>query len=544
MLNTIIPFVVAAIVLGQDSVPLYKNLGNYHHAIRTTVPAAQAYFDQGLRLAYGFNHEEAVRSFQEAARRDPKCAICWWGAAYAYGPNINLPMDSAANANATAALVEARRLRAYASPRERAYIEALRERHGSKAAPSGDSAYARRMERLAKQYAADADAAVLAAEAKMLLRPWNYWTAEGAAQPGTQQIVSTLEKVIRANPRHPGACHYYIHAMEAADAAKALPCAERLASLMPGAGHMVHMPGHIYIRLGRWNDAIESNIHAIHADDTYLQDAKPTAFYPLAYYPHNHAFLAFAAMMSGRGQLALDYARSDAAAIPIHAAAAFPILQQDVVKPMLMLTAFGKWTAVLSEKDPPRELRVARGLSAYAKGLAHAALGHDDVAKQMLDSLRLIAGEVKPDAGAPDIALDIAHHALMGEIALRATRLGEAEQHFRTALRLQKGMTYNEPPDWYYPIEHSLGMVLLQQNKPGEAEALYRQDLKLYPDNIWSLTGLRQALQLQKRSTAAIDAKLINLRVKIDRDQGRIIDHKKSDGPYKDVPIARKSPKK
>lgn len=486
-----------------DSVPLYTNLGTYHHAISTKVPRAQQYFDQGLRLAYGFNHEEAIRSFKEAARLDPKCAICWWGVAYAYGPNINLPMDADAGAAATDAMQRAQKLRAYASPRETAYIEALGHRYGDNANPKGDSAYATAMQGVAKFYPSDIDALVLSAEARMLLRPWTYWQPDGSPYPGTAELVATLERAIKANPNHPGACHFYIHAMEANDAAKAVPCAERLPSLMPGAGHLVHMPGHIYIRVGRWNDAIEANVHALHADETYFEEGPRTGLYPIAYYPHNHAFLAFAAAMAGRSALAIEHARGEAKAIPVDAAKQFGILQPSLVKPMLMEAMFGKWQDIVSEPDPPAELRIARGLNAYAKGLAHAAMGHGDVARTYLDTLRAVTKEVTSNDGAPDVALDVALHALMAEIAYRANDLAGAAQHFRVALELQKGMTYNEPPDWYYPIEQSLGAVLLQQNKAAEAEQLYRQDLKLYPDNVWSLTGLQQALVAQNKTDEA-----------------------------------------
>lgn len=497
--------IAAAIALAAhaDTVPLYNNLGTYHHAISTRVPLTQQYFDQGLRLAYAFNADEAIRSFREAARRDPKCAICWWGVAYAYGPNINFPMDSAANVAAADAIGKARALIANASPRERAYIVALAKRYGRAAGPAGDSAYMRGMQAVAQSYPTDIDALTLSAEARMLLRPWNYWQANGTPYPGTTTIVATLERALAANPNHPGACHYYIHALEAADAAKAVPCAERLPALMPGAGHLVHMPGHIYIRVGRWNDAIEANIHAVHADEALFAIEKPSGIYPLAYYPHNHHFLAFAANMAGRSRLALEHARAVHDNIPVDALQAFNIIQPLYVYPLLTMVTFGQWDALLAEPNPPAELRVATGLAAYAKGVAHAALGHREASQAMLDTLRAIA-QASPESDGPvDKALDVALHALLGEMAYRTGNMADAEQHFRTALTIQRGMTYNEPPDWYYPMQQSLGLVLLQEGKLAEAEQLYREDLRLYPENVWSLTGLQQALAAQGKHEAA-----------------------------------------
>lgn len=499
----------------SDSVPLYTNLGNYHHTISTTVARAQQYFNQGLRLAYGFNHEEAIRSFREAARLDEKCAMCWWGVAYAYGPNINLPMDSAANGAAVDALAKASALAQHASVRERAYIAALAARYGAKAGAAGDSAYMRAMQALARKYPSDLNAATLAAEARMLLRPWNYWKADGSAQPGTRELVATLERVIRTNPNHPGACHFYIHAVEAAEPHKAVPCAERLGGLMPGAGHLVHMPAHIYIRVGRWNDAIEANHHAVHADEQYIAGEKgsgerKSGIYPLVYYPHNHHFLAFAATMAGRSQLALEHARAVRANIPVEAAEQFVILQPLVAYPYLALLTFGKWDDVIAEPMPAPSLRVVTALAAYAKGVAHAAKGERAAADQQLDTVRAVAREIDESAGNVDLVLEIALHALMGELAQRSNDLAAAEQHFRAALDIEKGMLYNEPPDWYYPMQHSLGVVLIEQGKAADAEQLYLDDLKKYAENVWSLKGLALALHAQDKhaDAAAVEARL------------------------------------
>src|SRR5688572_19575405 len=272
LFGTLLLTALPAFVTPADTAQLYDNLGQHHHAISTSVPLAQQYFNQGLRLTSAFNHAEAIRSFEEAARHDETCAICWWGVAYAYGPNINAPMDSAAGVAAYAALQKALALRESASESERAYIDALATRYAA-VPPANraalDSAYARAMDEVATRYPDDLDAATLAAEAAMDLRPWNYWTPAGEPQPGTVELVTRLEGVIERDPNNPGACHYYIHAVEAVAPAKAVACAERLAGLMPGAGHIVHMPAHIYIRVGRYSDAVDANVHAVHTDESF-----------------------------------------------------------------------------------------------------------------------------------------------------------------------------------------------------------------------------------------------------------------------------------
>jgi tetratricopeptide (TPR) repeat protein len=277
---------------------------------------------------------------------------------------------------------------------------------------------------------------------------------------------------------------------------------------MPGAGHIVHMPAHIYIRVGRWNDAIAANQHAVHADQSYIADQKPTGLYSLAYYPHNHHFLAFAAAMSGQSKLAIEHARHVRTAIPLEPAAAFPVLQPLVAYPFLTLVTFGRWDDVLREPAPRKDLRIATALAAYAQGVAHAAKGHEGVARAQLDTLNAIAKTMQDEPFKS--MLGVAQHALMGEIAQRSNRLPEAEQHFAVALKLEDAMTYNEPPDWYYPIRQSLGAVLLRAKRPAEAEQLYRADLARFPENGWSLFGLAESLRAQKKTAEAakVDARL------------------------------------
>ena len=498
----------------QDTVPLYTDLGEHHVPITTPVPLTQRYFDQGMRLVYGFNHGEAIRSFNEAARLDSNCAMCYWGAAYAYGPHVNAGMDSAAGLAAYQALEQARSRLRHASPREQAYIGALAKRYAPvppAARAALDAAYAAAMGEVVKRYPNDLDAATLYAEALMDKRPWNYWDKKtGQPYPGTRELVAQLERVLRSDPRHPGACHYYIHAVEAVAPEKAVSCAERLAALMPGAGHLVHMPAHIYIRVGRYADAIAVNEHAVHADEVFIEGQKPQGLYPLAYYPHNHHFMAFAATLAGKSALAIEAAKRTAATTPVGAAKQVPFLEPYLHYTYLTLVTFGRWDELLAMPLPPVDLAYSRGMAQYARGVALAATRRFAEAQAALDTLQQIAaGGTQAYASAgwttPSTNLQIATHALLGEIAARRGGLEESIAHFREAMKIEDDQLYTEPPDWYYPIRHSLAAVLLRAGRAVEAERLYREDLKRFPENGWSLFGLAQALRAQGKTSEAAD---------------------------------------
>ena len=489
-------------------VPLYTNLGSHHKRITTRVPATQQYFDQGLRLLYGFNHAEAIRSFTRAAALDPTCAMCYWGIALAYGPHVNAPMDSASGVAAYAAAQKALALTSHATAPERAYIEALAQRY--EADPPADRArldtvYSRAMEKVANTYPKDLDAATLYAESLMDLRPWNYWRPDGTPYPGTKEIVRRLEGVISINPHHPGACHYYIHAVEAVNPKAAVPCAERLARLMPGEGHMVHMPAHIYIRVGRWNDAIQANHHAIHTDEVFIEGQHPMGVYPLAYYPHNIHFLAFASTMAGRSAQAIAASQTLTAKVNLDVARQVGMLQEMLPYHALTLTTFGKWDDVLAAPLPPADIRFSYALASYARGVAHAAKGQWAEAQAALDTVTA-SNAATPEAAEGKTALSIAVHALSGEIATRRGDLAAGITHFREAATIEDAGLYFEPPKWYYPIRHSLGAALLQAGQHAEAEKVYREDLRRFPENGWSLFGLAQALQAQGKNTAAAAA--------------------------------------
>ncbi len=506
ILGTAMLAAAAVASLPQASVPLYDDLGSHHHAITAANPQTQRYFDQGLRLVYAFNHAEAVRAFQEAERRDPRCAMCPWGIALAYGPNINAPMDSAAAVAAYAAIQRAVARSSAGTSKERALITALSQRYAAAPIadrPPLDSAYARAMARVADAYPADGDVQVLYADALMNLSPWNYWTRDGSPRPDTPEVLRRLETVMQRDPDNPGACHLFIHAVEATTPERAVPCAERLAGLMPGAGHIVHMPGHIYVRVGRYADAIEANRHAVHADESYLEgpSALKHGIYAQGYYPHNYHFMSFAASMAGRSAIAISAARAVVATIGPDIVREVGWLEAITPVTYWTLTTFGRWDEILREPLPPPEFRFATAMAYYARGVALAAAGRDEEARATLDTLAAVAQVLPP--GDNQVATQIAAHALMGEMAARRGDVADAIDHFRLAVDLEDGLTYNEPPTWYYPMRHSLGKALLAAGRPAEAETVYREDLERFPENGWSLYGLTEALRAQGKAPEA-----------------------------------------
>ncbi len=491
----------------QSAVPLYDNLGTHQKSIQTAVPEAQKYFDQGLRLTYGFNHAEAIRAYARAAELDPSCAMCWWGVAYAYGPHVNAGMDSASGVLAYEAVQKAVAASRDKPAWHRAYIDALAKRYAP--VPSADragldSAYANAMKAVATKYPDDLDALTLAAEAKMDLRPWNYWTPEGQPYPGTAEVVKDLERVIARNPDHPGACHYYIHAVEAVNPALAVPCAERLAKLMPGVGHMVHMPAHIYVRVGRYNDAAESNVHAIHTDEVFVEGQPNPTLYSLGYYPHNIHFLAFVSTLAGRSEQAIEAAKTLKGKVNMDVAESVGMLQEMVPYYVLTLTTFGRWDDILAEPLPPATLRMPTAMAWYARGVAHAAKGDFANARVALDSVVAIEKATPADNEFKG-PVGIAMHALMGEIATRSGNQDDAIAHFREAHKIEDQALYFEPPKWYYPIRQSLGAALLKAGRHAEAETAYREDLKRFPENGWSLHGLAAALKAQGKTAEAAE---------------------------------------
>jgi tetratricopeptide (TPR) repeat protein len=477
---------------------LLSNLGSYEFPVSSFVPRAAQYFNQGLRLYWAFNHPGAEESFREAERLDPRCAMCAWGTALALGPNINAPMAASAMAPALDAVRRAQVAAAWATPQERALIAALASRYAERGDRAAlDSAYADAMKDVADRYPDDAEALSLYAEALMDLSPWNYWHDDGSPRPATPVILERLTRAVQLSAYHPGACHLFIHAVEARDPARAVPCAEKLAALMPGAGHLVHMPAHIYVRVGRWADAVAANVHAVHADEAYLEGStgRGRGIYGGGYYPHNWHFLAFAASMSGASATAISAARQTVAGLDHKLALETPWLEAVTPVVYQTLVTFGKWDAVLAEPLPDVEQRFATGFAYYARGVAFASRRRFAEAGASLDSVTAI--EATLPAGDNQTALAIAEFALAGEIALRRGRTSEAVRQFRAATALEDGLVYAEPPTWYYPMRHSLGKALLAANRPREAELVYRRDLVRFPNNGWSLYGLARSLFLQ-----------------------------------------------
>ena len=498
---------------------LFDNLGDYHRTITTTSRQAQAYFDQGLRLLYGFNHHEAQAAFREAARLDPACAMCVWGSALTYGSNYNSPTDAERERGAWAAVSRARTLAATRGTEpERALIAALAARHS--AAPTADRAaldraYADAMRDVTRRFPADLDAATLFADALMNLRPWSLWTPEGTPQPGTEEIVATLERVLAADPRHPGANHLYIHAVEASpDPRRAEAAADRLLALMPGAGHMVHMPSHIYYRIGRYADAGSVNVAAVAADRAYFAKSRPSPIYRGMYYPHNLDFVWHAASMEGRSAECVRAAREFASEVPAAAVLEMPDMETAPAAPLLALARFGRWDEVLVQPAPPAKMLYATAAWRYARGLAFTATNRRTEAARELAELQAVLASVPADrtvAGFFKMAdmVRLASETLAGEMAARGGDVEAAVKHLALAVRLQDEHWFTEPPPWHYPVRQSLGAALLQAGRAAEAEAVYREDLRRNPENGWSLFGLAQSLRAQAKTAdaAAVDAR-------------------------------------
>ncbi|HSH45455.1 MAG TPA: hypothetical protein VK966_06350, partial [Longimicrobiales bacterium] len=480
----------------------------------TTSAAAQRYFDQGMRLYYAFNHAEAIRAFDEAARLDPECAMCYWGRALALGPNINLPMDSASGAAAYVAIQEALARQENASPMERALISSLSRRYVEVPGPERsrlDSLYADAMGEVADRFPDNPEVLSLYAEALMDLSPWQYWNRDGSPRSATPRILTALETVIADHPRHPGANHFYIHAVEAVDPERAVPMAENLAGLMPGAGHLVHMPGHIYVRVGRYADAIEANEHAVHADETFIADRRPdTGIYTLGYYPHNYDFLAFAASMIGRSAQALDAADRMAALVDrdLLGAPGLTVLQNHLSRALQFRVRFSRWDEILEAPEPPAAAPFARAIWHYARGRALAARGDAQAAGKALAGLRSAAAHPSLEGAAVEFnpataLLDVAAGVLDGHIAAARGDDPAAIAALTAAAAAEDALIYGEPPEWSVPVRQELGEILLQAGRAAEAEAAFREDLHRFPANGWSLHGLSRSLAAQGRDTEA-----------------------------------------
>jgi tetratricopeptide (TPR) repeat protein len=511
---------VALPELAPVGATLLDGLGDHSMPISTDHPEVQQWFDQGLMLTYGFNHDAAERSFLKAASLEPECAMCWWGAALVMGPNINAPMPPEANPAAYERLQAAVALAPNASEREQAYIEALSARYTAEAPDdrsSLDEDYASAMAALVERYPDDLDAATLYAESLMNLQPWDFWADDATTPRGnTMEIVRVLESVMDRSPEHPGALHLYIHAVEASDGdtlKRGEWAADQLRALIPGSGHLVHMPSHIYARVGRWRDAAAVNRDAIKADDAYLAICRPQpGVYPLGYVPHNHHFLWFASSMIGDRDTALAAARSTSERTSdpeLMRAPGLEAMQNFAFTPVFAKVRFGMWDEIAELPAPDDDLPYMTALWHYAQAVATVRQGHMEQAAEHHAALSELAGHPAFDEmlwfGRYPLThgVRVAERIAAAEIALAGGDTEAAIDSLREAIGIEDAIPYDEPPGWHHPVRQILGAVLLEAGKPEEAESVYRAELRRNPDNGWSLFGLQQALLAQGRDEDA-----------------------------------------
>ena len=498
---------------------LFDNMGNFHRKVTTNSDDAQRYFDQGMRFLWAFNHDESTRSFAKAAELDSQCAMCYWGVALTVGPNYNMPFMAEPRAKvAWEALQQAQKYAPQSTPVEQALISALAERYRGPQPldPSNDepvlTAYAQAMGDVAKRFPADLDVQIMYAESMMNLHAWKLWTPDGKPMPGTKEIVATLESVLQRDPQHPGANHYYIHTMEASPhPEKALAAAERLRGMMPGAGHLQHMPAHIMQRVGRYEDASIANREGIAADRAYLAKTNPPDYYAVYYVAHNYQFLAYSAAMEGRKTEALEAAREARQVVPTEMLRMMPGMDWYVSEVYMTMIRFGLWDQILAEPPPNPDLKGLTGGYLYARAMALAAKGRVEEATTTLTQLEKLASATPADAGAGlNLARDIfavATLVVKAKIAQAEGKTPDAISTLREAVAREDHLAYDEPADWFIPVRHQLGAELMQAGKAKEAEVVYREDLKRHPNNGWALYGLVQALKAQKKVAEAARAK-------------------------------------
>jgi tetratricopeptide (TPR) repeat protein len=495
----------------KPGAPLLAGYGDHHHPITTSSIKTQAFFDQGVRMLFAFNHPEAIRSFREAARLDPRCAMCWWGVAFALGPNINQTMHADAVGPAWEAVEMARSLEPHASPEEAAWIEAIATRYANnppKDRSALDEAFAQAMRRVWAHYPRDLDAGVFAAEAMMDTQPWDLWTLDGRRpKRHAAEIVAVLENVIRQEPLHPGALHLYIHAVEGSNTPeRAEAAADKLETLMPGAGHIVHMPSHIYFRVGRYEDSMKVNQRAANTDEAYAAACRAQGYLPLGFYFHDIDVLWTSAEMAGNYGVAIDAAHR-----VVQAEVSFaPDRQWDGPMDTVLLTnlRFGKWSDVRAEKRPDPKWKLYTAMWLYAQGFA-AANTHDfehargDRAElaDMIDRKTFAADDVRGDSHTQMAQISL--WLLDGEIARLSGHLDDAVADFRKARDIEQALPYGEPPAWHQPVSHILGAALLEDGKAAEADLVYRDSLNTYRADGWALFGLAQALDAQGKADEA-----------------------------------------
>jgi tetratricopeptide (TPR) repeat protein len=502
---------VAGFNLDAAKEPLYDGLGSYSHKITTGSPEAQRYFNQGLAFVHGFNHGAAIRAFRQAAELDPECAMAHWGVALACGPHINftvVPPPAAELAWKEISL--AQKHSSGASPVERALIDALAKRYANPQPEDRsplDRAYADAMREVWKKYPKDPDVGAFFAEAMMNLRPWDQWTPAGEAQPGTDEILATLEAVLKLNPKHPFANHLYIHAVEASpQPERACAAADRLRNLQPGLAHNTHMPSHIDIRTGRWLDAVETNLKAVAADERYRKVFGPAKSFLNVYVAHNRHMLAYAAMMTGQRELAMKHIRAMVAELPADFLKENAMQAEGfVAMPLEVMVRFGLWDEILAEPDNyPNYLPFTRAFHHAARAIAYAAKGDAPNARKaqsvFLERARLVPKEDSLGNNACEAILEIVTPMIEGEILVTEGKIESGINQLRAAIKMEEALKYDEPPGWLIPVRHSLGAVLMKQRRFAEAEQVYRDDLRRLRGNGWSLVGLAESLRKQKKN--------------------------------------------
>lgn len=502
-----------------ESAPKLMDLGPHEFTVSTQSKSAQLFFNQGINLAYAFNHAESRRAFREAARLDPALAMAYWGQALVLGPNINSMMEPNEEPQALALTRKATSLMDQASPKEQALINALEKRYSGNNAQRviNDEAYADAMRAVHQRFPNDPDIAMLYVESMMDLRPWGYWMPDGHPHAGTAEIVALTEEVLNRHPTHPGALHMYIHLIEpTATPERAEKAADILLNLMPAAGHMNHMPSHIYQRVGRYADAIRSNQLAIAADEKYISQNRAQGLYTMAYYPHNIHFLWFAATASGQSKIAIESARTLASKVDDRMLKEVPLTAIFRMVPFWTLARFGLWEEILEEPMPLETSAFLTGSWHYVRGLAFVATGETRLAELELGKLRKIMKEPSLDGAlfsknTPRTILKIAPQVLAGEIAAARGEHDVAIAHLERAVRFEDALVYTEPAEWHYPPRLALGAILIESGRPAEAETVYWEDLRKNRDNGWSLYGLLQSLQAQKKE---YEAALVEARFK------------------------------
>ena len=514
LIGTNLAFVGGCQTAPTNGAHMYDGFGNYAREIATDSRKAQKWFNQGMQQMYGFNHDEAIRSFEQAAVLDPDAAMPWWGIAYCYGININDPAmnDDRSRAARDAADNAIERLD-NESAVERALVNAVSARYEYPAPEDRfplDQAYADAMNAVYQEFVHDPDVGALYAESLMNLQPWDYWTTDGSPKGRIEEVVDVLEGVMANHTRHPGAKHFYIHAVEAShNPDRAVQAAEELTTLVPGSGHLVHMPSHIFIRVGRYADAGESNQAAIKADRAYFADSPAPGLYA-AYYAHNLHFLAFASMMSGDYATAIGAARDLENEMPEQALRDFAGLIEGIMPSSLhVMIRFGKWEEILEESDYPEWRFMSRATYSYARSVACSALGRTEQARQEMDEFErrvaLVPQEWHVFNNSVHTVLPIARAMIQGELLYREGKREEAFTVLREGIAIEDTLVYDEPPAWMLPVRHALGALLMEDGQYSDAEQLYRQDLVKNRGNGWALTGLRQSLIAQGRTKEAME---------------------------------------